>query len=251
MNQALHYLWIVLAYLLASSGSPVFGDPVGNPVGCLAASSGGLFEEMHSQRMRPENVSCIRMLKEERQWQNRLGVTAKIFLCDVSNAFAVPDGDVYLGQPLIDEITVSSGPAFAFQAGGFIMSHEYCHQFQFRIFRERGEEVTGGPALELQADMLGAYWVGTRLKEQASSALYGEVEAISAIASKMAFDLGDYAFNSPQHHGTPEQRFRAVSIGLSAGFESRFGSPDEAFKDNAQRIFDWSAEKVTEIRHSE
>lgn len=187
------------------------------------------------------------MLAEEKLWQKRMGLEADVHLCNAVNAFAKPNGDVYLGQPLVNQLMARSGPAFAFQAIGFIMAHEYSHQFQFLMLGKRGQPVESGPKLELQADLLGGYWVGMRLKEQQHSSLFGEIEAVAAIARKMAYDLGDFAVNSPQHHGTPQQRYAAVAAGLTAGFASKFGAPDKAFKDNADQIFDWSAEQVDGI----
>ena len=203
-------------------------------------------------RMTAVNESCRRLLVEEGLWKERMAVSADVYLCNAMNAFAQPAGNVFLGQPLMNRIYEQKGQAFTFQAGGFIMAHEYSHEFQFRILANRGQQITNGPNLELQADLLGGYWVGMRLKEQEQglhdSGLYGEISAIKSIARKMAYDLGDFAFNSPQHHGTPNQRFNAVSLGLTAGFESRFGSPDEAFRDRATEIYDWSAQKVSVIR---
>ena len=206
---------------------------------------------IRSYRLPPANVSCVRLLAEEKLWQHRLGVQSEVYLCDAMNAFAEPSGEVYLGQPLIDQLTARSGQGFAFQAGGFVVAHEYSHEFQFRILKERGKQITGGPRLELQADMLGGYWVGMRLKEQKDAlekgGLYGEIERISSIAKKMGYDLGDYIFNSPQHHGTPKQRYEAVSAGLLAGSQAKFGSPEQAFQVNRNKIYDWSADEIEQL----
>jgi hypothetical protein len=219
--------------------------------GCIAVGAGRGRGFTQSQRLTPNNESCARLLAEETLWQRRMNVTAELFLCDAENAFAEPSGQVYLGQPLINTLIARSGPVFAFQAAGFVCAHEFSHEFQFRILGQRGKQLVGGPQLELQADMLGGYWVGMRLREQKealeNAGLFGEVEKISTIAKKMAYDLGDFVFNSPQHHGTPTERHRAVSTGLDAGFKSKFGSADEAFDDHGDTIFDWSAGEVARI----
>lgn len=211
--------------------------------GCLPAGNGSL-NFTTARRLRPENESCVRLLAEEKLWKSRMDVRASIYLIDVENAFAEPNGQVYLGQPLINRMLQMRGVEYAFQGGGFIVAHEYSHQFQFRIAKERDLTLGPGPVVELQADTLAGYWVGMRLREQKAgleSIGQGyEIDRIYRIALQAAYDVGDYAFNHPSHHGTPEQRREATKKGFEAGFRSKFGDPNDVFSGNGDEIIDWS-----------
>ena len=48
-------------------------------------------------------------------------------------------------------------------------------------------------------------------------------------AAQAMFDVGDYAFNSPNHHGTPRQRQAAFELGLSMYSDANLGSVDDVF----------------------
>jgi len=232
---------IISLISILSAGAAQRGRP--ETKGCLPAGSGSL-NFTTAQRLRPENESCARLLAEERLWKSRMGVRASIYLIDVENAFAEPNGQVYLGQPLINRMLQMRGLEYAFQGGGFIVAHEYGHQFQFRIAKEHDLTLGPGPVVELQADTLAGYWVGMRLREQkegleAIGQGY-EIDRIYRIALQAAYDVGDFAFNHPSHHGTPNQRYEATKKGFEAGFRAKFGDPDDVFSSNGDKIFDWS-----------
>ncbi len=217
-------------------------------LGILAAGAGGTGGGQ-AVRVLPANQSLQLVLIEEGVWNRRLGLQSQIYLCMDMNAFAAPDQKVYLGQPLVDKMRLEKGDAFAWQASGFILSHEYGHEFQFKTLRRMQREASNGPELELQADILGGYWFGGRLREQTGQnpLLAGAAESIADIARRAAYDFGDYAFNSPQHHGTPEQRQKAVEYGLTAGRQSKCGTLDSAFLSRGQELYDWSKARVAEI----
>ena len=42
-------------------------------------------------------------------------------------------------------------------------------------------------------------------------------------ALRSFFSKGDYSFNSPTHHGTPDERLHAVQAGLKDAQASQFG----------------------------
>ncbi len=61
---------------------------------------------------------------------------------------------------------------------------------------------------ELHADCLAGVYMGkTRVHAK---------DRMSAFAQSL-FARGDYAFNSPYHHGAPEQRVAAMEIGYDLG----------------------------------
>jgi hypothetical protein len=64
-----------------------------------------------------------------------------------------------------------------------------------------------------------------RLAEQVQQGLPREqAQAIMQLEKDAAYAIGDKVFNSPQHHGTPDERRAAVRKGLEAGYSLRYGS---------------------------
>lgn len=87
-----------------------------------------------------------------------------------------------------------------------ILAHEYGHQVQFELglFDDHAGDAEATRLTELEADALGGYYLshprGERLRHQRVDAFvraYGEV--------------GDCAFDNPNHHGTPNQRSAAAA----------------------------------------
>jgi uncharacterized protein len=74
------------------------------------------------------------------------------------------------------------------------------------IGRFRPRNIT---AIELQADCLAGYFMG------AMPDVTFDREDVEQIAT-LAYQIGDYEFNNAQHHGTPQQRTRAVLTGFQA-----------------------------------
>jgi uncharacterized protein len=87
----------------------------------------------------------------------------------------------------------------------YIIAHEYAHAAQ-TIGRFRPKNIT---QIELQADCLAGFYMG------AMPNVTFDRDDIEQIA-QIAYQVGDYEFNNRQHHGTPEQRSRAVLLGFSA-----------------------------------
>lgn len=93
----------------------------------------------------------------------------------------------------------------------YILSHEYAHAAQ-TVGRFLPNNIT---KVELQADCLAGFYMG------AMPNVTFDRQDIQQIAT-LAYEIGDYEFNNTQHHGTPEQRTRAVLTGLRAS-QSRNG----------------------------
>jgi uncharacterized protein len=86
----------------------------------------------------------------------------------------------------------------------YILAHEYAHAAQtVGGFRP---DIT---AIELQADCLAGFYMG------AMPNVTFDRQDIEQIA-EIAYRVGDYEFNNRQHHGTPEQRSKAVLLGFQA-----------------------------------
>ncbi len=187
--------------------------------GCLSAGS-GVSDSQAAARLLPTTPYNQRLLLEEREWQQRLGVSADIYVISADNAFAEPGGRVLLGQQLANHY-LQRGPDYALQALGYVAAHEFGHQLQFRF----NSSLPSGPATELQADAIAGYWAGMRLAEQIRQGLpRQQAVSIMQLERDAAYAIGDYLFNSPQHHGTPAQRREAVRTGLQAGYSLRYGS---------------------------
>jgi uncharacterized protein len=87
----------------------------------------------------------------------------------------------------------------------YILAHEYAHAAQ-TIGGFRPNNIT---AIELQADCMAGFYMG------AMPDVTFDLQDIEQIA-EIAYQVGDYEFNNRQHHGTPEQRAKAVLLGFKA-----------------------------------
>ena len=123
------------------------------------------------------------------------------------NAFATPqifdphyrDGSVMFGYQLFSSQVQQTGPVNFTVAA--IMAHEFAHILQFKL----GEDLPT-QAKELEADYMAGWYIGN-----SGDAWQGQ---ISSQALRAFYSLGDFAFNSPTHHGTPDERTRAVEAGI-------------------------------------
>jgi hypothetical protein len=123
------------------------------------------------------------------------------------NAFATPEafdsnfpnGTVIFGARLITLEAQQTG--FANYTVAAIMAHEFAHILQFKL----GEDLPTKQK-ELEADYMAGWYIanvsGTALDVASSEAL------------RTFYSKGDYGFNDPNHHGTPQERMRAVQAGL-------------------------------------
>ncbi|HVR94993.1 MAG TPA: metalloprotease [Thermoanaerobaculia bacterium] len=98
--------------------------------------------------------------------------------------------------------------AMAYQHGdaalAFIIAHEYAHAMQIAFrFMPRGI-----PMAELQADCLAGVYLGSLPNVSYDRS---DIEEIGSLA----YSIGDYHWGR-LHHGTPEQRVRAVVRGINA-----------------------------------
>lgn len=118
------------------------------------------------------------------------------------------DHTIYMTTDLID-LAYQYGDA----ALAYLLAHEYAHAMQ----RAFGFKPNITPISELQADCLAGLYLGlvTNITFDES-----DVEEIKYFAYK----IGDYDTWAEDHHGTPQQRMDAVSIGINASFAGLDGA---------------------------
>jgi hypothetical protein len=127
------------------------------------------------------------------------------------NAFAMPgsllgsaDGTVAFGLRLLGSEMQEQG--FLWDAAAiFIMAHEWSHIVEFS-----SGAVGETPRMELLADFMAGWYLGWKHR------LGSQFDASGA--AKSVFAKGDYAFNDPSHHGTPQQRLQAATDGHDLAF---------------------------------
>lgn len=94
----------------------------------------------------------------------------------------------------------------------FIIAHEYAHAMQVAFRFMPGYT----PLAELQADCLAGAYLGSMPNASIDESDIQEI-------GSLAYRLGDYSWGR-QHHGTPEQRVRAVVRGLGASRQGLQGA---------------------------
>ena len=133
------------------------------------------------------------------------------------NAFAFSDEDqeVFLNFGLLpDKIVMGDGILDAYAelgldgtASDLIYAHEFAHhvQYELQAFGPYTPEATR--RTELMADGFAAYYLG-----HARGARFRHDRLEENLLSSR--EIGDCAFSNPGHHGTPNQREKAVQWGI-------------------------------------
>jgi len=105
-----------------------------------------------------------------------------------------------------------------------VLSHEFAHTLQAIAKQKPGsitvrERLSRSPTknVELMADAI-AGWVFGR-NERTRRENYS-VETLEQVISQM-YSIGDFQFNSENHHGTPEERVSAFIYGYESSHETR------------------------------
>jgi hypothetical protein len=142
------------------------------------------------------------------------------------NAFAFST----FGGPIPDKIVMGDGILAGYQALGYndvapqaIYAHEFAHHIQYEngYFDERVPGTKGRVTeaektryTELMADAMSAYFL---THSQGLALNKHRVEQFL----KVFFQIGDCAFSSPGHHGTPAQRMAAAQFGFQVAAEAQ------------------------------
>lgn len=87
----------------------------------------------------------------------------------------------------------------------YIISHEYAHAMQTAY----GFMPNRVLVAELQADCLAGVYFGTIPNIE-----FDPKDIVEA--STLAYRIGDFEFYSRDHHGKPQQRYEAISLGMNA-----------------------------------
>ena len=156
---------------------------------------------------------------------------------DVTGAGS-PHGAVLLGVRLMFDFLGRPGASSQFAnlwSVAAIMAHEWAHiaQFNYRVQSADGRVV----GQELMADMISGWYLAKKLQlvgqmhgpwvlEQ-----YGLADQTAAV--RAIFSIGDTNYNSPQHHGTGEQRVAAFVSGHEFGMLG--GTFEHVFTRSRQR----------------
>lgn len=117
-----------------------------------------------------------------------------------TSSYCPQDHTIFITTDHID-IAYEYGDA----ALAYILGHEYAHAMQ-NAFKFKPALT---PISELQADCLAGLYLGLITN------IYFDASDVEEIRS-LAYRFGDYDTWAEQHHGTPQQRMDAVSIGINA-----------------------------------
>ena len=154
------------------------------------------------------NATYDRKMGEEIEIQRMFfnGIPATVWILyesspQAKNAYASPDGHILFGYHMF-YYTVQSYNELAI-AG--ILAHEWGHRTQFVH-----NWPNANPGMELEADAFSGYYMAL-----AKQYAWGQIQGYYA----NTYALGDYNFNHPQHHGTPDQRLAAAYLGVNTAIE--------------------------------
>jgi predicted metalloprotease len=136
------------------------------------------------------------------------------------------DDTIYVAERLAADIWDGATDAFPGQRAGYgravgdfglayVIAHEYAHNVQQELGLMRTDPRYGVEPVELQADCMAGLWGNSVYR--AGKVKPGDVE--EAISTVLA--AGDFEADSPQHHGTPEQRRAAWLLGYRSGDPQR------------------------------
>jgi hypothetical protein len=139
------------------------------------------------------------------------------------NAFAITT----FGGSIPDKIVIGDGILAGYEALGFadvaaqaIYAHEFAHHIQFQkgYFQDplatTGSQAERTRYTELMADAMSAYYLthkrgGTMNRKRVEQFL------------EVFFQIGDCAFSSEGHHGTPNQRMAAAQFGFDVADQAQ------------------------------
>ena len=134
------------------------------------------------------------------------GITARVSVWyepyGTMNAVSTSQGNIFFGYNLFYHV-VNSYSANDYAVDG-ILAHEWGHQIQYQL-----NYITPSNYLtELEADAFSGFYIaaGKQFDEQQLYSYYHNT-----------FSSGSNNYNSPDFHGTPQQRYDAVRLGMDYG----------------------------------
>lgn len=117
------------------------------------------------------------------------------------NAYANSNGQILFGYHMFYHTIARYGEL----AVAGVLAHEWGHLVEYR-FNWNQEQ----PFMELEADAWSGFYMALR-KQYAWSQIEGYFRNVYA--------TGDYNFNSPTHHGTPNERINSAYLGVLLAIE--------------------------------
>jgi hypothetical protein len=120
---------------------------------------------------------------------------------ELKNAYASSDGQIRFGYYMFWDILDQYGELPV----ASILAHEWGHRTQFH---SNWNDYNQPAHMELEADAFSGFYLFLA-KRWAWSQIQDVYQAL--------MDFGDYNFNHPQHHGTPNERYAAARLGVELG----------------------------------
>lgn len=175
------------------------------PFACALKIQAGEPERVRCRRDSGNKALNAKAVAYTRHLNGVFGIHAKACFLDDNppNAWSRNDETILIGRNLIRKEFEEHGNVALYG----ILAHEWAHQMQYR---EKPGTIIGGTLAELQADCVAGYHLG----------MFGQVNQDEVTTfTQSLFKKGDYAFNSPTHHGTPDTRIRVMLWGYEKGRE--------------------------------
>lgn len=135
-----------------------------------------------------------------------------------SDGFAASNKLIVMGDGLVKMVSESGVDAEIVWTG--ILAHEWAHQIQFKnmsTWYPNGadrDRATATRYTELEADFLASYYM---THKRGATFNWKRVQQFL----QLYFQIGDCAFASPGHHGTPAQRMAAAQLGYELANEAQ------------------------------
>lgn len=146
--------------------------------------------------------------------------------CDSPNAYANPSNmAVLFGTTLAFQTYSKYGTPLPLWQ---VLAHEFGHMMQFTYGASWLDAATAAPR-ELEADMFSGFYLIY------AKAFVSPAEMQTSL--QQAFSIGDYAYNSQNHHGTPLQRMAAVVAGGGVANEYFSGAIPQNVNAIRQRFY--------------
>ncbi|MGK7872326.1 MAG: neutral zinc metallopeptidase [Xenococcaceae cyanobacterium] len=179
---------ITFVSILASSGAKAEWPPEAVVEGVYAG-----IQQIHGYKATPRLV-----LPLPRGTSTTCGSFLSSHYCKLDHTVYITNHDI--------EMAYQHGDA----ALAYIIAHEYAHAMQTAYGFEPGVTLI----TELQADCLAGVYLGV-----IPNIIFDEKDIVEI--TSFAYRIGDYAWGSEHHHGTPEQRVQAVMLGFQGALEGR------------------------------
>jgi len=197
------------------------------------------------------------IIDEANAIRDAFDVDAPLYESDHMDNFSDKLGYVYVGQPLVSRLEAENGTDPVYNGVGYVIAHEYAHQFQFKVWASKHDvEPTSIPLIELQADVMSGIWYGindrptlSALRRQVGPSFNRQIGIDDLVvreqhAVEQAASCLDW---TTAEHGTSDQRDAAIKAGIQYGEDFSQASAAGAFKQCGIQIYDFSKATASQI----